>query len=191
MRRTFTLITALLITFSLMGQTAKRNLGHKTKKGHRIIKQSNMLKSNMEVKYRLDSLVYEEYDDGTSQWNNSDKSEFEYDNFGNMIRFVDYFWDETEDVYIPKAKDIYSYNINGKEDTITYYGWDSSSEIWEVDYEDVYSYDANDICTLITTHGYEEFGTEWILYGKLELTYNSNIILYANNTTACKVFKKE
>ena len=196
MKRTFTLIIAILIAVSLMGQItktsshghkkfkkqkeieafeSKKSIGINIKKHHRIINpvtSPKMFKSTQAIKQQLDSLIDQEYDEDLSQWVNYGKDEFTYDADRNIAQYIYYEW--YEDQWVGEMKFEFSHDANGKMTSGIVYDWNEYESEWILGFKMEYTYNSNGEMAMETEYEWDENTSQWIPFYKLEITYDSN-----------------
>lgn len=167
-------------------QFAKRNARMAAQSGSRVVKQA------------LDSLVAEEYDEGSGQWFPEGKQVFTYNFNGKLTLDIYYFWDGMQ--WSPDFKEEYTYAANSTMTENVSYFWNSvnweenskyeytyntlnnvTSEVafywmsgsqWEAMFKTDYTYDGNN--KLIAEISSDWDGSQWIMTNKTEYTYDAN-----------------
>lgn len=189
MKKTFTLITVVLIVTASMGQSYKKNDNRFEKsenqmKSRSIIKKSikdhkmlllkneilSAIKSEQEIKLQLDSLVEKEYDYELGQWVNYTKDVCGYDNNDNFSQFIYYDWFE---VWYAVEKHEFVYGVNNIIHSKYYSEWDDELSDWVEDYKEEYFYNTDGSIDQIASMYLDEIVGEWVNSTKMEYTYNS------------------
>jgi uncharacterized protein YkuJ len=203
MKRTFTLILATLIALSVMGQHAyekarinTRDIKKNSEFFHGIsarnsedeihkyrphkISKATRLNVETTAKQKLDSIIYDTWDELTSQWIEEEKDIYTYDVNGNVILYVYYYRDEITSQWMGGDKEEYTYDANGNMSYYIDYDWDEYASQWFDPYKSLYSYDANGNITSETGYYWDELASQWLPASKDEYSFdiNGNEILY-------------
>jgi hypothetical protein len=192
MKTKFILIVIFLFvaTVSFGQHLIKRN----TDKHHMFNPSNQFITSANAVKMRLDSLMFdfsiekkqiETYDDVTKnvkseyyKWDNDTweticKTEYSFDNNGNVSSYIYYEADEITGNLNPDEKYVLGYNESGMTISEEVYTYNNNN--WEKEDKEEYEYNAEGM--LITTLEYGVTDGEWELCTKEKLTYeNGNLI---------------
>ncbi len=165
--------------------------------------QESILKSQMTVKQKLDSIVNKDWDASTNQWSDNEKSEFIYDDEGrltkyisfnreeitgewissykeeynyvggNLIQYNDYYHEQTTGQWINDDKEEYSYDINGNLTQYITSDWDETNNKWIVSFKGEFAYFNGDLTQYISYY-HDETAGKWIASYKIEYTYDLN-----------------
>ena len=100
-----------------------------------IITQSD---SDRSVKQRLDSIVAPQ----------GYREIFSYDDSGNYIQYVNYFWDEYDNAWKGSMKKEYAYDANRNITLVIYYDWDYDNNDWIISSQEDFEYDAGGNVTM-------------------------------------------
>ena len=130
--------------------------------------------SGLAVKQRLDSVIYEAYNSGMSQWENDHKESFIYDAYGRITSYFYYDWDDNINHWLVLNKEDYTYNTSGKLNEKIKSNWDSISGLWEQAYKSTYSYNGNGDLVLFDGYDWDSGKSQWIMEDKEEYTYDAN-----------------
>ena len=135
---------------------------------------------------KCDSIV-----DKTSSGARTEKTEFGYDNKGNIILETYYDGDETTNQWIRRSRHEYTYDNNGKNTLYIYSFWDTDNNKWTGSRKNEYTYDSNGKRTLIISYNWDMESSKWIGSWKEEYTYDNNgkrtlFISYYWNTESSK-----
>ncbi len=226
MKKAFTFLCVLLISVSLLGQTMKRKPHHfkipgegqRNKTVERLLhkkpdsrlfftgtkpadRHANTLKSTLGNKQKLDSIEYDDYDEGyrykvvyyyntkgnntleigydfidsTNRWVNGYKDEYAYDAHGNLTQDLDYGWADSTNRWINWSKYECTYDVNENLTMEIYYtNWDSSTNQWINGYKEEYAYDADGNLTLGISYDWVASTYQWDNDYKYEFAYNTN-----------------
>lgn len=135
--------------------------------------QNSWLKSTQATKQRVDSTVFQGWDESTSSWVIFFKEEFTYDANGNMTQSVPY-WDEGTGQLVADWKDDYTYNTNGNKTQCLSSKWDETTSKWVQSDKEEYTYDASGNMTQSVEYGWDETNSKWLVMQKLEYIYDAN-----------------
>jgi len=195
MRRTFTLILALLMVFSVIGHTPEKGIQAKKKliesaefvknkfktiDGERIhfnSKRANsqtILKSAQVIKQRLDSIIDEELDSITKQIRLSSKTIFKYNTNGNITQETYYLWDKISGKWIGDWKFETFWNAQGKQFQTIDSEWDAVTQKWINGYKNETNYNANGLISIESYSSWDKTSEKWQNDMKTEYTYNSS-----------------
>jgi hypothetical protein len=129
----------------------------------KIIKKNlPIVKSSEATKLKLDSIVVKsvKYDKNPSRWVGLSKDTYTYDSLGNMVRYINYNWDNN----IKKrkiTKNDFSYTADGKLAQLFYYVLDNTTNIWSPVTKDEYTYDVNGNLTLDVWYTWNAEENKW------------------------------
>ena len=162
-----------------------------------MVTSSQEIASSTIIKYALDSEIYQTWDETLNQLVNHSKTEYTYDNQGNLTKLSVAHWDgslwETgwkieysydtngnileeiesyllEGQWYPDWKYEYTYDANGNLILEMEYGWDES--YWRNLWKTEYNIDANGLLTQILEYSWN--GSQWINDSKTKCTYDSS-----------------
>ena len=119
----------------------------------------NFLKA---IKYKLDSVIAGEYS----------KTIYTYDNIGNNISEIYYYYEEEMGWCIEKT--VYSFNESGLLKTEFKYDYDNEEESWYLNEKNEYTYNSQNNLILVENFEPGETETEFYLIGKGEYFYDAN-----------------
>ena len=152
------------------------------------IKTNNInlkLKHNFRDIYtqRLDSIVYQNYDNVLMQLVNEELDEYTYDANNNMTSEIYSLWDTGINAWIFDDKYEYTYDANNNLTSYIYSEWDTGINAWIFNYKDEYTYDANNNMTSEIYSWWYTGINDWIFAYKDEYTYdaNNNLTSYINS----------
>ena len=199
MKRIITILLSVLVSVAVMGQRAPENLrkiehfknhkdiinhkgieankssvGEKHPRYHFKTSQSGILKSTKAIKQQLDSLIYEEWDENTSQLAFGYKQEFKYDAIGNVIWESYFDWDEITGDWVEEGQYVYSYDSRENMKLLTGYKKDQITEDWVFNYKEEYDYDLNRNVISEAKYNRNSEAEEWVGRDKWEYAYDSN-----------------
>ncbi len=159
----------------------KKNSHERAFQKYRLNTESTQHKSAQTIKQSLDSLIYQQWDDTTSQWIDYFKVEYTYDANGNLTQFFAYLWDETTSQWVASRRYEYTYDSNGNTLTEIAYEWDEISSQLVAKIKVEYTYGEYGKTQTIYYLPDEETGL-LVLSWKEEIAYDSNgyVILYSN-----------
>jgi len=126
---------------------------------------SKLISSPLVVKYGIDYQISQTWDDNTSQLVDDLKTEYTYDNKGNVTQYIHYNWDGGQWVLVEKKE--CSYDSNGNLTQVIIYACGESLCLAE---KDEYTYDINGY---LSEHFYYYWdGSQWGYNGKTEYIHN-------------------
>ena len=205
MKKLFTLLIIGLITFSSKGQYPDinrpiliNNMLHKSfatsvnlfdnnsdgqqlQTGHVRIGSANRQGKSMAIMQRLDSYIYQHYNEVAGEWVNVSRDEFLYDANGNNISDIYSGWDTETATYAAEDKQEFSYNDNGDMISETYATWDIATSQWIYSGNWEYTYNSDGTMAFDIFSMWDETTSLWMLLGKVEFVYNSNRNVVAQN----------
>jgi len=113
------------------------------------------------------------WDDAVNtHWENSDKTEYTYDGYGNNTGFVDYNWYSPENKWIPGEKKEMAFDANGNKILEAGYMYDASQSHWFGGGKYTAEYDDNDRIVLETSYSWGS--TDWVPGIKTEYSYDED-----------------
>jgi len=136
--------------------------------------QSNLLKSSQGTKQCLDSLIRESWNIDMNQWVALNKSEYSYDDNGNISLAHYYTWEDSCSLWIPINRSEYSFNSSGDEIYYVSYSWIDNINQWIADYKIESSYDTIGNLILTSGFGWVDSTSIWVLSFIVEYTYDAN-----------------
>ena len=116
----------------------------------------------------LDYSLFEWYNSTTSQFENSGKTDYQYDANGNLTERNNTYWNGSS--YENSDKGDYSYDTNGNRTQDIEQYWNSTS--WENSYKSNFTYNANNLVTEVLDYTWD--GSQWVLDTKNTATYLTN-----------------
>ena len=105
------------------------------------MKKKTVLKSANAEKQQLDYSIGMDWNSETSQWVNSDKSEYTYDANGNLTVRIYSDWNSETSQWVNYFKHEYTYDANGNPTVEIYSLWNSETSQWENSDKSEYTYD--------------------------------------------------
>ena len=123
----------------------------------------------------LDSKLIEYYDSGSSTYSNNDKSEYQYDENGNLLETIESYWDGFDwQIY---WKTTYGYDSNNNRINETHASW---NEGWDDEFRDNYTFDGSDLLTAFVGQNFN--GSQWVNDFRIDITYvNGKITGYTGS----------
>ncbi len=198
-------ITVLVITgiftATLAAQTVKRHpsfpesrnvyeraelfMDHQTGQHHLFIKATGLseqsgtlLKSSLETKQKLDSVIYEQYDNTNGQWVATNKYEYGYNANGKVILQIRYKPQSNslkdQNQWIGTVKSEYSYDNNNILTQGIMFIWDNDAGNWVFSYKSEYSHDSDRNLIQVLDYSWDENTNQWVKTWKIEFTYDAN-----------------
>ncbi|MBK6963527.1 MAG: T9SS type A sorting domain-containing protein [Bacteroidales bacterium] len=133
-------------------------------------------KQTLVLMQQLDSYVYQEYDELTSQWLNRSKNVFSYDASGNNTSDIFYEWNTETELFVETGKQEFVYETGNLSQQI-YYEWDAVAGEWVTVFRWLYSYNEDGLMSM--AYSYFWNGTGWEMAGKDQRTFdeNGNLVL--------------
>lgn len=133
-------------------------------------------KQTLVLMQQMDSYVYQEYDEATSQYVNRTKNVFGYDASGNNTSDTFYEWNAENELYVETGKQEFVYE-NGNLSQQIYFEWDTDAGEWVTIFRWLYSY--NDDGLMSMAYSYFWNGSVWEMAGKDQRTFdeNGNLVL--------------
>ncbi len=115
----------------------------------------------------------DEYIDSVSvDWNNINKEEFEYDEYGNQTRSEAYYWDQYFNGWIGGYKTEKTYDENGNILSFFDYQWQYEKKDWIPAYREENTFIADSIQTSHASYSYDSYLNKWIGNYKHETYFN-------------------
>ena len=105
------------------------------------MKKKTVLKSANAEKQQLDYSIGMDWNSETSQWVNSDKSEYTYDANGNLTVRIYSYWNSGTSQWVNSDLEEYTYDANGNPTVEIYSLWNSETSQWENSDKSEYTYD--------------------------------------------------
>jgi len=105
------------------------------------MKKKTVLKSANAEKQQLDYSIGMDWNSETSQWVNSDKSEYTYDANGNLTVRIYSYWNSETSQWENSDKYENTYDANGNPTVEIYSLWNSETSQWENSDKSEYTYD--------------------------------------------------
>ncbi len=197
------LIISIIMLFTVNGQslvnqqsrfTKRINSNEKVEPKEPELRPSASIKTNninLKLKHnfrdiytqRLDSIVYQNYDNVLMQLVNEELDEYTYDANNNLTSYINSWWDTGINDWIFYYKYEYTYDANNNLTLIIYSYWDSSINAWIFSSKREYTYDANNNMTSAIYSLWDTGINDWIFYSKVEYTYD------ANNNMTSEIFR--
>jgi hypothetical protein len=197
MKHAITLTVLLLVAMVAFGQATDQRLikiseksrmerrpeavkkrHHETGQRHRLEKyncllQEHAVKSAQVIKLRLDSTVFEYWDEDAEQWVYDWRQEYFYSN-GFISSYNDYWWNDTTSLWIPQWRDEYTYGASGNMTEAIFYEWDEVAVDWVSAEKMEFSYDANENLAVTIYYEWDADAGEWVPSWKEEYFYDAN-----------------
>jgi len=181
MKKFFTLLAAVLIVFSLMGQNTEFNnklKGHKSEV-FKILKSivtnnpefSNQASPLREAKQAMDSVIFEEFFEFDEGWRNSEKQVFNWNENGQEMGYSTSGWMVEEMQWYDYIKTENSYDAQGRLSEVLTQQRDGGD--WIVVSKTEYTYDTKSNITVVMSIWNLESNT-WLEYVKLEYMFGTD-----------------
>ncbi len=138
------------------------------------MKKKTVLKSANAEKQQLDYSIGMDWNSETSQWVNSDKSEYTYDANGNLTVRIYSYWNSGTSQWVNSDLEEYTYDANGNPTVRIYSGWNSETSQWVNSDKYEYTYDANGNPTVEIYSLWNSETSQWENSDKYEDTYDAN-----------------
>jgi len=135
--------------------------------------QNPTLKSSLETKQQLDSLVTQIWDETNNQWVIGYKEGFIYDGNARLIQDHDYEWDETNNAWEINEKNEYTYDANGNISEILTYDWDENNNQLVQDHKEEFTYDGSGKLIEDFDYRWDDLFAQWIFTHKNEYNYDA------------------
>ncbi len=139
-----------------------------------IDKQGTVLKTGNASGQKIDSLLWELYDAGSSSWALSDRELFTYDSEGNMITYIWFVYDSVEMKMLPFDKETVKYDDEGNPTEIIWQIWDNESGHWLNWGKFQLSYDGEGNLIQETISDWDPDGNQWLEGARLDMTYDAS-----------------
>ena len=136
------------------------------------MKKKTVLKSANAEKQQLDYSIGMDWNSETSQWVNSDKSEYTYDANGNLTVRIYSYWNSGTSQWVNSDLEEYTYDANGNPTVRIYSGWNSETSQWVNSDKYEYTYDANGNPTVEIYSLWNSETSQWENSDKSEYTYD-------------------
>ena len=134
--------------------------------------RSASLKALAAGEQKLDSLIWEFYDPGSSTWMLSDRELYSYDSKGNMTTYIWFAYDADDREILPYDKEMVKYNAQGLPTEITWLTWDKASGQWINSVIFAYTYDAQGKVIRETTSDWDTEEKKWMIDAQYDKTYD-------------------
>jgi len=190
MKQKITLLIFIVLAsvFAFSQNTVKKQSEKHNRSKHLIEKKSErktrvldfknnpkpVLKSANSEKQQLDYLIDNEWNSETSQWENSEKTEYIYDANGNLTVEISNQWNSETSQWESFDKYEYTYDANGNPTVEIYSIWNSETSQWESFYKTEITYDANGNPTVEIFSIWNIETSQWKSFYKTEITYDAN-----------------
>jgi hypothetical protein len=138
--------------------------------------QKKLLESTQITNQRLDSLISQAWDKGTSQWVASHKYKYTYDANGNMTQEIYYKGGgDSQFVTYEKYECTYDANSNMTQKLYYYEWWGIGGQlIADFAEKHEYIYDTNGNMIQELDYCWDESTSQWVAYQKYEYTHDAN-----------------
>lgn len=141
--------------------------------GIKPARMSNLRSAGV-IRQRLDSVVWQGWDDLQNEWIPYDKEEYFYNSAGQNIQYIDSEWDTDAGQWVGYNRSDYSYNAAGDMAEEILWWWDDGSSQWAGDSKYENSYNTVHQIVLSLESSWEESSQQWVPDAKFEYTYGSN-----------------
>ncbi len=162
---------------------------------------------SLATKQKLDSLIFQDFDENLNDWLDYEKLEYSYDSHGWVMNKIQS--EKGIGTWIPYWKNEWAYNANGllsrevsfhfdiysskwiriRKNDFEYdeagnmtveqsYHWNSELNQWDIRYKYEYTYNSNSTIQLSTSSHWDTELNQWLVYYKMEFTYDENDNLY-------------
>ena len=190
------IIIANLIVISFMGQSNYRTFNEianprnqtvsepsaKLLKRHKEVRKSNRIfkpkakSSNFSLatKQKLDSLVYQDFDEFMNDWFEYYKNEYTYNSNGMVLNEIGYSNIDGKGDWIPSYKYEYIYLIDDMPVEEFRYDFDDLANEWVNSWKYLYEYDENGNMIMEISFGWDTDFNQWVFEYKEEYSYNSS-----------------
>jgi hypothetical protein len=175
MKKTITIVVACILSFSVLSQTAKKQLynTHLTLNGRIPLSQNvfgtsqqkNKLKSGNETMQKLDSFITLDYDTTLHIWSKRQKEVYTYNADGYIRLKIDY--SNINNVWRKQDSSLYNYDSNGNNTII--YSYYFNGQDWKKLDSIVNTYNGN-----ISEYDYSYFNGIWSLIYASKNIYTSD-----------------
>ncbi|MFH1121056.1 MAG: T9SS type A sorting domain-containing protein [Bacteroidota bacterium] len=193
MKQIFTFIVATIITMSSTGQSSVRNRPVLPDGFRQIqtalpdmhlnpyMERGSILQpgfshpvtpgpaESLVLMQQLDSYIYQEYDEATSQWLNRSMNEFGYDANGNNTSDIFYTWNAENELYEKSLKQEFTFDNSGLAEQLSY-EWDAGTSSWVLLFRWLYSYNGDGYMSM--AYSYYWTGSVWEMAGRDQRTYD-------------------
>jgi len=156
----------------------KSSLKYQAEKNKNTLKDLSLKSTQSNIKQRLDSVIYKDWDIITNQWRGDDnaKTEYVYDNKGNLIKEFEFDWNPTTNQWeLDDWKGEYTYDSN--ENLIQEIYYEERNEttnqwnyIWKYDW----TYNINNYVVQVISSDWNSSTSQWVIDFKYEYTYDTN-----------------
>ena len=124
-------------------------------------------------KQKLDSTVFQTWDQPSGQLVNGTKDEFIYNFRGNNIQKTVFLWDKASRQWIRESKDDFTCDNNGNITQNTWSHWDKTGNLWVAETKNDFTYDANNNMTRVIFSNWDKTAGKWANRQKVENTYDA------------------
>jgi len=114
-------------------------------------------------------------DEINNNWIDSHKGEYIYDanGNGNIVQYIDYYWEPASSQWVAFYKEGHSYDINGNVSYSFIYYWDPTTSEWFAPVQIDYAYDANGNMVQSYKYLWDETTIEWHAFFYADNTYDA------------------
>lgn len=128
-----------------------------------------------DTKQRVDSVVYQEWDNDANLFVNTDKNEYSFDDSGNTILNASYEWNIATNAWdgIDKTRFVYDAYSNMLTQNVSCY-WSSTTREWIEYSKEVYFYDLSNNKTKDVLYSCDNNARQWEERSKREYLYDNN-----------------
>ena len=123
---------------------------------------------------KLLSSIRENYSTFNNSWQKSSGENYEYDSKNNLTVETYLNWDSSNDTWQIRDKTTYTYNAANMVTEEIGQEWNTTNNTLENAYKTAYTYTAGKVTEFLN---YDWENANWVLDGKLSITYNANNLL--------------
>ncbi len=128
---------------------------------------------SFQTKQKLDSMVFQYFDEYTNVWAGYLKDEYTYDSNGNVITKTEYETEEGGNEWKPWSMYEYSYISDNWLSSELYYYFDQATNHWLKNWKYEYGYDEIGNLIIRTNREWDEGLNNWADHSKFVYAYNS------------------
>jgi hypothetical protein len=121
---------------------------------------------------QMDSVLVNTYDYLSGLLKPDNKSEFSYDQDGNLSKETSYTWDPDENIWVPDWEEVFSFSDDGDIILLSGYKWDDLTEDWLPEYIEEFLYDDQGNMIRITVSDRDHDENSWVYQWKDEYIYD-------------------
>lgn len=136
--------------------------------------QQHPVKSMLEIKQKLDFMIFEGYDGSAGEYVNYFKEEFIYNSSGKNTQLLMHEWDGDRNEWFSYFKSEFSFDDRGNKTKGLGFLWDPDATQWVNSFKEEMDYDENNNLTNHTGYNWIDTTGQWKAVDKDDYTYNSN-----------------